>query len=112
MPVYLLDENLPSTVPLWNDVKFIHVLEISDNFSDGDIWDYAITNSLVVITKDVDFYNRYMSSLNAPKIIWFRTGNIKKKEFYKFIDEIWPGIEKMLLSCSFIIVTEEKIESL
>ena len=32
MPVYILDENLPSTVPIWNDKKFIHVLDISNKF--------------------------------------------------------------------------------
>ena len=38
MPVYIIDENLPSTVPIWDDEKFIHVLDISSKFSDGDIW--------------------------------------------------------------------------
>lgn len=112
MPVYILDENIPSTVPLWDNEEFIHVLDISNKFSDGDIWNYAIANNLIIVTKDVDFYNRYMSSSNSPKIIWFRTGNIKKKEFYKFIEQTWLEIEGMILSCSFIIVTEEKIEAL
>lgn len=112
MPVYIIDENLPSTVPLWNKEEFINVLAISNNFSDGDIWDYAIANNLVIITKDVDFYNRYMTSLFSPKIIWFRTGNIKKKEFYQFIEQIWVQIEEMLCSYSFIIITDKKIEAL
>lgn len=53
-----------------------------------------------------------MSSLNSPKIIWFRTGNIKKKEFYKFIEQTWIEIEEMIHSCSLIIVTEKNIEAL
>lgn len=110
--VYLLDENLPSTVPAWCNEKFIHVLSISDKFSDGDIWEYAITNNLTIITKDVDFYNRYLSSSNSPKIIWFRTGNMKKKEFYKFIEEVWVEIEIIIQSGYFVIVTEDKLEAL
>ena len=70
MHVYILDENMPSTVSLWFNQKFIHVLGISNRFSDGDIWEYAINNSLIIATKDVDFYNRYLSSSNYPKIIW------------------------------------------
>ncbi|MEO8414780.1 MAG: DUF5615 family PIN-like protein [Ginsengibacter sp.] len=66
MHVYILDENMPSTVPIWSDEKFIHVLNISNKFSDGDIWEYAIANNLIIITKDVDFYNRYLSSSNSP----------------------------------------------
>ncbi len=69
MQVYLLDENMPSTVPLWLSKNFIHVLDISNRFSDGDIWEYAVTNSLIIVTKDVDFYNRYLSSSDYPKII-------------------------------------------
>ncbi len=110
--VYILDENMPSTVPLWLNEDFIHVLNISDNFSDNDIWNYALANDLIIITKDVDFYNRYLSSSNSPKIIWFRTGNIKKKDFYKFIEQIWFEIEIMIPSGSFIVVTEDKLEAL
>ena len=53
-----------------------------------------------------------MTHLNSPKVIWFRTGNMKKKEFYKFIEQIWIELEEMLRSSSFIIVTEKKIEAL
>ncbi len=112
MPVYVLDENLPSTTPLWLNEKFIHVLEISDEFSDGDVWSYAISNNLIIVTKDVDFYNRYLSSSDYPQIIWFRTGNMKKKFFYEFIKKSWPEIEIMIESASFIIVTEDKLEAL
>ena len=113
MHVYILDENMPSTVPYWSNQKFIHVLDISNNFSDGDIWEYAIANNLTIVTKDVDFYNRYLSSSNYPKIIWFRTGNMKKKAFYNFIEQIWFEVETMIRSGgSFVIVTEDKLEAL
>ena len=49
MHVYILGENIPSTVPLWQNESFIHVLEISNRFSDGDIWEYAIANNLIII---------------------------------------------------------------
>lgn len=112
MPIYILDENMPSTVPLWLNEDFVHVLKISDNFSDNDIWNYALAHNLIIITKDVDFYNRYLSSSNSPKTIWFRTGNIKKKNFYNFIKQIWLDVEIMIQSGSFLIVTEDKLEVL
>lgn len=94
------------------DEKFIYVLNISNKFSDGDLWEYAIVNNLIIITKDVDFYNHYLSSSNSPRIIWFRTGNMKKKTFYKFIEQIWFDIETMIQSGYFVIVTEDKLEAL
>lgn len=112
MHTYILDENLPSTVPLWNNKKFIHVLQISDIFSDTDIWQYAITNNLIIITKDADFYNRYLSSAKSPKVIWFRTGNLKKKAFYQFVERVWHETEIMVQSSSFVIISEEKMEGL
>ena len=112
MHVYILDENIPSTVPLWRNESFIHVLEISNRFSDGDIWEYAIANNLIIVTKDVDFYNRYLSSSKHPKIIWFRSGNMKKKVFYYFINQNWFEIEIMIRESDFVIVTEDKLEAL
>ena len=53
MPVYIIDENIPSTVPLWYKEEFIHVLNVSDKFSDGEIWNYAIANNLIIISKDL-----------------------------------------------------------
>jgi predicted nuclease of predicted toxin-antitoxin system len=41
---------------------------VSNQFSDGDIWNYAIDNNLTIITKDVDFYYRYLSSSKSPKL--------------------------------------------
>jgi len=112
MHVYILDENMPSTVPSWLNEKFIHVLDVSKKFSDGEIWEYAFANNLIIVTKDVDFYNRYLSSSNYPKVIWFRTGNMRKKVFYNFIEQIWFEIEIMIQSCSFVVVTEDKLEAL
>ena len=88
------------------------MLEISNRFSDGDIWEYAIANNLIIVTKDVDFYNRYLSSSKHPKIIWFRSGNMKKKVFYYFINQNWFEIEIMIRESDFVIVTEDKLEAL
>lgn len=112
MAVYIIDENLPSTISIWNNEKFIHILEISENFSDSDIWQYAINNNLIIITKDVDFYNRYLSSAVSPKVVWIKTGNLKKKFFLQFIEDVWSEVEEMLRLSSFIIIDEEKIEGL
>ena len=110
MPIYIIDENLPATLPIWNNNRFIHILEISDKFSDSDIWLHALNNQLIIITKDADFYNRYLSSEISPKVIWIKTGNKKKKIFYSFIEQIWDEVEAMLSLSSFIIIDEEKIE--
>ena len=99
---YLIDENLPLTVPIWNKKNFIHVSELINVKYDTDIWQYALKNDLIIITKDTNFYYRSLASSVVPKVIWIRTGNMKKKKFNRFIKSAWRKVEKQLLSTSYI----------
>jgi len=110
MAIYLIDENLPALLPFWNNKNFIHVNELTAINSDTDIWEYAKLNKLVIITKDSDFYDRYLSAGEYPKVIWIRTGNMDNKLFNLFIEIIWEDTEEMLTYSSFIIIDEEKME--
>ena len=114
MSIYLIDENLPSTIPFWKNDRFKHVLELEEISSDSDIWHYAFINRLIIITKDSDFYNRHLAtnSFVRPKVVWIRTGNIKNKDFDIFLKRVWYEIDEMLKFSSFIIVDEEKIQGL
>ena len=110
MAIYLIDENLPAFLPFWNNKRFIHVSELPDINSDTGIWKYAKINKLIIVTKDSDFYDRYLSAKETPKVIWIRTGNMNNNLFNLFIKMIWEEAEEMLIYSSFIIIDEEKIE--
>lgn len=110
MVKYLIDENLPLPLTVWDSERFIHATQLLFIDLDSDIWEYALKNELVIITKDSDFYYRYLSSKNYPKVIWIRTGNLKRKQFNLFIERIWNEAEDMLIASSFTIITEEKIQ--
>lgn len=43
--------------------------------SDSDIWEYAQTNKLIIVTNDDDFVNLLNFKGYPPKIILLRTGN-------------------------------------
>lgn len=107
---FLIDENLPSFVPIWNNVNFFHVLAVQEISSDTDIWNYAKAADLILITRDSDFYYRYMDSASAPKIIWINIPNMKKQQFNAFIEDCWPQIISIIATSNFLIVDEEKIE--
>lgn len=109
MITYLIDENMPF-LPFWNKERFVHVTDIPAIHFDTDIWNYALNNGLIIITKDSDFYNRYLSSQKNPKVVWIRTGNLKKKQFIQLVQNVWNDVEEMLLENSFIIINEDKIE--
>lgn len=99
---YLVDENLPSTIPYWSKKNFIHASRLINIRYDTDIWQYAIQNDLVIITGDTNFYYRSLAKSDAPKVIWVKTGKIKNKKFNKKIKSVWKKVEKKLLSKSFI----------
>jgi len=53
--------------------------------SDTEIWNYALKNELVILTKDTDFYNRFLISSTAPKIIYFQLGDFSLKQLYQYL---------------------------
>lgn len=99
---YLVDENLPSTIPFWNKKNFIHGSTLANVRYDTDIWEYAIRNELVIITRDTNFYYRSLALSDAPKVVWIRTGKIGNRKFNKLLKSSWKKIEIKLLSKSFI----------
>jgi predicted nuclease of predicted toxin-antitoxin system len=109
MTTYLIDENMPF-LPFWSKDRFVHVNDIPFIHSDTDLWEYALKNHLTIITKDTDFYFRYLSSEKNPKVVWIRIHNLKKRIFISLVNKIWNEIEEMLLTSSFIIISEDKIE--
>lgn len=43
---------------------------------DRTIWDYAVREGAVVMTKDADFAMLRQSKSNGPAVVWVRLGNI------------------------------------
>ncbi len=105
---YLIDENLPSSIPYWNKKNFTHASELINIRYDTDIWQYALTNDLVIITKDTNFYYRSLATSGAPKVVWIKAGKMKSKNFNRFIKSGWKKVEKKLLSKSFIKLKRKK----
>lgn len=95
MTEFLVDVNLPYKFKLWHDERFQHVREIDDEWSDSQIWEYAKERALTIITKDVDFSNRIITTKPPPKVIHLKTGNMKLAEFRQFMLTNWDVIEQM-----------------
>ena len=80
--------------------------------TDTEIWDYALKNELVILTKDTDFYNRFLVSSTAPKIIYFQFGNCSLKQLYQYFNENWLKIQSEIEKSRLIIAKENHIECL
>ncbi|MGH7935816.1 MAG: DUF5615 family PIN-like protein [Chthoniobacterales bacterium] len=39
------------------------------------MWQFAAENGFILVSKDLDFYDRSLVDADGPKLIWLRTGN-------------------------------------
>ena len=56
MVMFLVDANLPYYFSLWHSNNFVFVKDINDEWKDKDVWNYALENKLIIITKDAEFF--------------------------------------------------------
>ena len=97
---FIVDAQLPPALARFlssqgEDVTHVVDLDMMAS-SDSAIWDLAMSNNLVIITKDEDFQIRASVSSISPKIIWVRIGNASKKAILHFFEIKWTHIKKEL----------------
>jgi predicted nuclease of predicted toxin-antitoxin system len=75
----------------------IHVLDVDMmEASDTKIWDLAIRETRVIITKDEDFPIRASVSEQPPRLIWVRLGNTSKQALIQVFTQSWSQIKAEL----------------
>lgn len=112
MAKYLIDVNLPYRFSLWKGNDFIHQRDINDEWSDKQIWDYARDNGLTIVSKDCDFSNRIIFHQPPPKVIHIRFGNLKIREFFAIITDIWPKVSELSDGHKLVNVFRDRIEAI
>lgn len=60
--------------------------------NDRRIWDYALSHSAVIVTKDEDFPIRKTLEPSDPVIIWVRIGNTRKQALLEWFDTLLPAM--------------------
>ncbi len=107
---FLIDVNLPKYFQFFNSDKFIHVVDIDPQMTDSKIWQYALDNHLVILTKDSDFYHKCILSLNSPKIVYFQLGNMTIKDLHDYFTANWESIISHLSTGNLILAKQSSIE--
>lgn len=111
MKGFLFDENLPIHIlfsPAW---PVEHVTDLGERLSDTEIWEYAKTNNLVIVTKDADFSDRIITSSPPPRVIQLRFGNMRKRDFHAFLSRVWPKIEALIETHKLVNVYLHSLET-
>lgn len=78
--------------------------------SDGEIWDIALENNLVILTKYTDFYDRSILSQYSPKIIHFKFGNFSLKQLHQYFQANWLAMISELPKAKIIIAFDNHFE--
>jgi predicted nuclease of predicted toxin-antitoxin system len=75
----LFDQNLsPRLAQALGDLYpgSIHVQDLHlDRAPDDLLWDVALRESFVIVTRDADFADRSLLAGRLPKVVWVRVGN-------------------------------------
>ncbi len=92
--------------------KYIHQKDIDDEWTDEQIWEYAKSNNLTIITKDSDFSNKMIFRVPPPRVIHICFGNMKMREFYQQVNLIWQDVLQASTQYKLIKVFNSRIEGI
>ena len=100
---FIVDAHLPKKLSYFLQKKgydSIHTLDLpnKNSSSDLEINELSLKENRIVISKDSDFYNRYLTKVEPYKLLLVSTGNIPNREliaiFEKNIDKIMDEISR------------------
>ncbi len=106
----LIDENLPFPPALPTQLPVVHSRELGTQPSDTFLWQYAMANDLVILTKDADFSERIQLSGPPPRIVHLRVGNLRRSDFIRWLYRQWPAVEGKLPDHKLINVYIDHME--
>lgn len=101
----LLDQNISYKVARQLAIHFHGIVHVSDvkllNASDEQIWEYARTHLLAIVTFDSDFLNISLLRGIPPKIILLKTGNRKTQALINLLIDQQSSITAFLTGETF-----------
>ena len=93
---FLVDNQLPAALCNFlsaNGHRSSHVLDLRmDEASDLGIWDYAIRDNWIVVSKDEDFLHLANRPDDSGRLLWVRIGNCRKQTLLHAFERELPGI--------------------
>jgi len=96
----LLDANISwklikTLKPVFGECTHVDLAGLRIPAKDKHIWDFALTNGYIIITKDEDFLSLLESKGFPPKVVLIKTGNNSSKLLADLLIESKPKIEDL-----------------
>ena len=97
---FLVDAHLPPALARWLVAAGHEAEHVADRgmqaASDAAIWDLALREHAVIVTKDEDFAQRHALTGTGPAVVWIRLRNARRAELLAWFDTALPQIVSAL----------------
>ncbi len=104
---FLVDAQLPTALARWLSARgydAVHVLDRDQGQAvDPDLWNLAIAENRIVVSKDEDFFILATRPGDAGQLLWLRLGNCRKQTLLTALETAWSSIEVAFLSGQRIV---------
>jgi len=108
----LIDENLPATLALKLGCECLHATDLASQPTDKTLWDHARRENWTLLTKDADFFEQLAINGAPPKVVWLRTGNLRRAELEAMLARRWPQITTLLNTADLVEVHTDYLEGI
>ena len=93
---FLVDAQLPPALARWLATAGHEAEHVADRdmqaASDAAIWDLALREHAVIVTKDEDFAQRRAMTGTGPSVVWIRLRNTRRSELLTWFEAALPAI--------------------
>lgn len=97
---FLIDAQLSPGLAGWLIKKghtATHVHEIFlTTAQDSEIWDHALQDGSIIVTKDEDFSARRARMATGPVVVWLRIGNATNRNLFNWLEARWESVVQLL----------------
>jgi len=96
----LLDANISWKLinrlkPVFGECAHVDLIGLDVPAEDIDIWNYALNNGYIIITKDNDFVDLLEINGFPPKVVLLKTGNNSTQALMELLENVKPMIEDL-----------------
>ena len=93
---FLIDAQLPPALARYLEAlshEASHVVDVGlEGARDEQIWDFAVANSAIIVTKDGDFAAMRTLREAGPAVVWIRLGNTTIPILFESLARVWPVV--------------------
>jgi predicted nuclease of predicted toxin-antitoxin system len=67
---------------------------------------------LVILTKDADFFDKLILRGSPPKVVWVRTGNLRRAALVALLSQVWPQVLASIAVADLVEIHPGRVEAI